>query len=86
MDPFVFISYCCWKILTKPGLQINQVIFDTLINSSATCFRLFSYLQAQLPNKCLQFVSHYDDISIVPLHTWVQYIELLKKYHLNALT
>jgi hypothetical protein len=32
------------KYLQKPGLQINQVIFDTLINSSVTCFHTVFFL------------------------------------------
>jgi hypothetical protein len=41
-DPFVFITYSFWKTLRKPGIQINQVIFDTLINSNVTCLHSFS--------------------------------------------
>jgi hypothetical protein len=40
-DPFIFITYCLWKIHRQPGLQINQVMFDTLINSTVTCFHSF---------------------------------------------
>jgi hypothetical protein len=38
-DPLVFITYCFWKILRTPGLQINQVIFDAMINPSITFSR-----------------------------------------------
>jgi hypothetical protein len=43
-DAIVFISYCFWKILTKPGLQINQVIFETLFNPNITCFHAVFFL------------------------------------------
>jgi hypothetical protein len=77
----VFITHCFLKILRKPSLQINQLIFYTLINSSFTYFRTvflnkilitrkyvknflfyFSNSEAQLPNKCLHFISHYNDV------------------------
>jgi hypothetical protein len=95
--PFVFITYCSWKILRKPELQIYQAIFDTLINSSVTRFHTaflhkilrmrkyvqtipfqFSDPQAQVSNKCLYFLNHCEDVSMVPLHTLVQGTELLK--------
>jgi hypothetical protein len=34
--------------------------------------------QAQIPNKRLPFLSNYDDVSMVPLHTWVQCTKFLK--------
>jgi hypothetical protein len=104
-NPFLFITYCFWKILRKPWLQINQVIFDTLINSSVTRFHTvflnkipqtgrhvqtfpsqFSDPQAQLPNKCLHFITHYNHVSIVALHACVSERWTSKKYHSSMLT
>lgn len=41
-EPFVFITYSFWKLLRKPGMQMNQVTFDTSINSNVTCLQDFS--------------------------------------------
>jgi hypothetical protein len=40
-------------------------------------FFQFSDPQAQLPNRCLHFISQYDDVNIASLHTYAQCIELL---------
>jgi hypothetical protein len=86
-DPFVFITYCSWKTLRNPGLQINQLIIDTLINPSVTCFHIV------FPHKILykyfssNFLIHNPNVPIntftlpvikVMLVSWIQCTGVLK--------
>jgi hypothetical protein len=51
----VWLAVWTWK----SGMQMNQVIFDTFLH------------KILWKDKCIQFVGHYNDVSIVGLYTWV---------------
>jgi hypothetical protein len=74
-DPFVFIIYCFWKVLRKPGLQSNQMIFDMLINSSIGCFHaVYLHRTLQMRKHVLTFPIWFSD-------PWSQTSQLVISYY-----